>query len=122
MSVGIWFKHKLPYSLFTVIIRLIAAVFNFPINIVAWCGRNFRLKTSEKHQQLNNHGQNIGNKRKCNKISVNLNIWKLVPRDFSIFLILRDSTKNGNGNSVLPLNSKKEGCCGSKIRKFEGSF
>ena len=56
---------------------------------------------------IKNHGWNTENTRKHNKISGNWNIWNLVPRDFSVFLILRDNNENWNGNSVLAFNLEK---------------
>ena len=106
---GICFKHALSYSIFTVIIRLIAAVFNFSVNVVVM-DKVLDQKGLMKHQEP------------WTKISVNLNICDLVPRDSSVFLILRNNTENRNANSVQSLNFKEEECFGNKIRKFEVSF
>ena len=73
---------------------------------------------------MHNHGRNIGNLKKRNKISVKLNICDLIPWEFSFFLILGDNTENGKGNFVLSLNfkKKKDAHSGSKIRSFEASL
>lgn len=46
---------------------------------------------------------------KRNKILVKMNIYDLIPRAFSFFLLLRDCAENGNGNSALSLSIKKKG-------------
>ena len=45
---------------------------------------------------------------KRNKILVKMNIYDLIPRAFSFFLLLRDCAENGNGNSALSLSIKKK--------------
>lgn len=50
------------YSLFTLIIRFIAAVFNFSVRVVFVD----RILDEEIGKNINNHGQNIGNARKPN--------------------------------------------------------
>ena len=58
---------------------------------------------------------------KHNKISVKQNIFDLIPRASSFFLILRDNVENENKKN-LSLSKKQKSSTGSETEKFKKKY